>query len=331
MNENAHTENGNSELVRVENLRKYFSVRGGMLQGKKTLVKAVDDISFHIKKGETLGLVGESGCGKTTTGRVILRLTEPTTGAVFFENINLMGLNNREMKETRRDMQIIFQNPFASLNPRMTVGVTIKESLRINKIGDAKDHDGIVVEMMEKVGLRDFHASRYPHEFSGGQLQRIGIARALVVQPKFLVCDEPVSALDVSVQSQVLNILNDLQEEFGLTYLFIAHNLAVVEHISDRVAVMYLGKIVEVAPEDELYRNPLHPYTQALLSAIPIPDPSLKRQRILLKGDVPSAQNIPSGCRFHQRCSIAVEQCKVESPPLVEKAYKHKVACWLVT
>ena len=331
MNENAHTENGNSELVRVENLRKYFSVRGGMLQGKKTLVKAVDDISFHIKKGETLGLVGESGCGKTTTGRVILRLTEPTTGAVFFENINLMGLNNSEMKETRRDMQIIFQNPFASLNPRMTVGVTIKESLRINKIGDAKDHDGIVVEMMEKVGLRDFHASRYPHEFSGGQLQRIGIARALVVQPKFLVCDEPVSALDVSVQSQVLNILNDLQEEFGLTYLFIAHNLAVVEHISDRVAVMYLGKIVEVAPEDELYRNPLHPYTQALLSAIPIPDPSLKRQRILLKGDVPSAQNIPSGCRFHQRCSIAVEHCKVESPPLVEKAYKHKVACWLVT
>jgi peptide/nickel transport system ATP-binding protein/oligopeptide transport system ATP-binding protein len=228
-------------------------------------------------------------------------------------------------------MQIIFQNPFSSLNPRMTVGVTIKESLRINKIGDAKDHDGIVVEMMEKVGLRDFHASRYPHEFSGGQLQRIGIARALVVQPKFLVCDEPVSALDVSVQSQVLNILKDLQEEFGLTYLFIAHNLAVVEHISDRVAVMYLGKIAEVAPEDELYRNPLHPYTQALLSAIPIPDPLLKRQRILLKGDVPSAQNIPSGCRFHQRCSIAVEQCKVESPPLVEKAYKHKVACWLVT
>ena len=331
MNENAHTENGNSDLVRVENLRKYFSVKGGMLQGKKTLVKAVDDISFHIKKGETLGLVGESGCGKTTTGRVILRLTEPTSGAVFFENKNLMGLNNREMKETRRDMQIIFQNPFASLNPRMTVGVTIKESLRINKIGDAKDHDGIVVEMMEKVGLRDFHASRYPHEFSGGQLQRIGIARALVVQPKFLVCDEPVSALDVSVQSQVLNILNDLQEEFGLTYLFIAHNLAVVEHISDRVAVMYLGKIVEVAPEDELYRNPLHPYTQALLSAIPIPDPLLKRQRILLKGDVPSAQNIPSGCRFHQRCSIAVEHCKVESPPLVEKAYKHKVACWLVT
>lgn len=331
MNENAHTENGNSELVRVENLRKYFSVRGGMLQGKKTLVKAVDDISFHIKKGETLGLVGESGCGKTTTGRVILRLTEPTSGAVFFENKNLMGLNNREMKETRRDMQIIFQNPFASLNPRMTVGVTIKESLRINKIGDAKDHDGIVVEMMEKVGLRDFHTSRYPHEFSGGQLQRIGIARALVVQPKFLVCDEPVSALDVSVQSQVLNILKDLQEEFGLTYLFIAHNLAVVEHISDRVAVMYLGKIAEVAPEDELYRNPLHPYTQALLSAIPIPDPLLKRQRILLKGDVPSAQNIPSGCRFHQRCSIAVEQCKVESPPLVEKAYKHKVACWLVT
>ena len=331
MNKNVHTGNGNSELVRVENLRKYFSVRGGILQDKNTHVKAVDDISFQIKKGETLGLVGESGCGKTTTGRVILRLIEPTGGAVYFEDNNLMKLHNRQMKEIRRDMQIIFQNPYSSLNPRMTVGTTIKESLRINKIGDPKDYEETVVEMMKKVGLRDFHASRYPHEFSGGQLQRIGIARALVVQPKFLICDEPVSALDVSVQSQVLNILNDLQEELGLTYLFIAHNLAVVEHISDRVAVMYLGKITELAPEDELYRNPLHPYTQALLSAIPIPDPTLKRKRILLKGDVPSAQNIPSGCRFHQRCPIAVEQCMIEEPPLIEISEGHQAACWLAS
>jgi len=331
MNENVHTGNGNSELLRVENLKKHFSVRGGALRDKKAQVKAVDDISFHISKGETLGLVGESGCGKTTAGRVILRLIEPTAGAVYFEDKNLLELDNRQMKEVRRDMQIIFQNPFGSLNPRMTVGTTIRESLKINNIGDPKSYDEIVIEMLKRVGLRDFHASRYPHEFSGGQLQRIGIARALVVQPKFLVCDEPVSALDVSVQSQVLNILKDLQEEYELTYLFIAHNLAVVEHISDRVAVMYLGKIVELATGDELYENPLHPYTQALMSAIPIPDPTLERQRVILKGDVPSAQNIPSGCRFHQRCSSAVEQCKVESPPLVEKAYKHKVACWLVT
>jgi peptide/nickel transport system ATP-binding protein/oligopeptide transport system ATP-binding protein len=235
------------------------------------------------------------------------------------------------MKAIRRDMQIIFQDPYSALNPRMTVGTTITESLRINKIGDPKNYLDKVIELLNKVGLRDFHANRYPHEFSGGQLQRIGIARALILKPKFIVCDEPVSALDVSVQSQVLNILKDLQEEFELTYLFIAHNLAVVEHISDRVAVMYLGKIVELTDGEELYKSPFHPYTQALMSAIPIPDPMLKRQRVILKGDVPSSENVPSGCRFHQRCEIAVDQCKLDSPPLVEKVQGHKVACWLVT
>ncbi len=331
MSQSNHPGNRNSQLVRVENLIKYFPVRGGGIFKKKSQIKAVDDISFHINQGETVGLVGESGCGKTTAGRAILRLIEPTSGSVYFENYNLLELSRREMKAARRDMQIIFQNPFSSLNPRMMVGTTIAESLRINKIGDPKEYNDMAINMLRKVGLRDFHASRYPHEFSGGQLQRIGIARALVLRPKFLVCDEPVSALDVSVQSQVLNILKDLQAEFSLTYLFIAHNLAVVEHISNRVAVMYLGRIVEMAAEEELYRNPLHPYTQALLSAIPIPNPTLKRKRIILKGDVPSAQDLPSGCRFHQRCPIAVEQCKEEEPLLIEKTMGHQVACWLAS
>jgi peptide/nickel transport system ATP-binding protein/oligopeptide transport system ATP-binding protein len=329
MSQSKKSGNGNSELLRVENLVKYFSVRGSGIREKRAYIKAVDDISFHINHGETVGLVGESGCGKTTAGRAILRLIEPTSGSVYFEGNNLLELNRREMKEARRDMQVIFQNPYSALNPRMTVGTTIVESLRINKVGNPKEYDEIAINMLRKVGLRDFHASRYPHEFSGGQLQRIGIARALVLQPKFIVCDEPVSALDVSVQSQVLNILKDLQTEFGLTYLFIAHNLAVVEHISDRVAVMYLGKIVELSTEEDLYRNPLHPYTQALLSAIPIPNPTLKRDRIILKGDVPSAQNIPSGCRFHQRCPIAVDKCKEEEPILIENIPGHEVACWL--
>lgn len=329
MNQSDYSGNGNSELLRVENLKKYFSVRGGVFRSKDVQIKAVDDISFHINKGETVGLVGESGCGKTTAGRAILRLIEPTSGSIYFKDKNLLELSRREMKDARRDMQIIFQSPFSSLNPRMTVGTTISESLRINKIGTPKDYDDIVIDILRKVGLRDFHATRYPHEFSGGQLQRIGIARALVLQPEFLVCDEPVSALDVSVQSQVLNILKDLQTEFGLTYLFIAHNLAVVEHISDRVAVMYLGRIVESATEEELYRNPLHPYTQALMSAIPIPNPTLKRDRIILKGDVPSAQNLPVGCRFHQRCPIAIDKCKEEEPVLIENTPGHEVACWL--
>ena len=331
MNPNQQAGPDTSDIIRIENLVKYFAVRRGVFGEKKNQVKAVDDISFNIKKGETLGLVGESGCGKTTTGRVILRLIEPTSGSVFFEDENLSELNKREMKEIRQDMQIIFQDPCSALNPRMTVGTTIAESLRINKVGDPNNYRDIVFELLKKVGLRDFHSNRYPHEFSGGQLQRIGIARALILKPKFIVCDEPVSALDVSVQSQVLNILKDLQEEFGLTYLFIAHNLAVVEHISDRVAVMYLGKIIELADGDDLYMNPLHPYTQALMSAIPIPDPTLERRRVILEGDVPSSEDIPSGCRFHQRCAIAVDQCKIESPPLVEKDHQHKVACWLVT
>jgi len=331
MNLIKYTGNYNSNLVRIENLKKYFPVRRGTFGRKETYVKAVDDISFKINKGETLGLVGESGCGKTTTGRAILRLIEPTSGSVYFEGENLLELNKQDMKTIRQDMQIIFQDPYSALNPRMTVGTTITESLRINKIGDPKNYLDKEIELLNKVGLRDFHANRYPHEFSGGQLQRIGIARALILKPKFIVCDEPVSALDVSVQSQVLNILKDLQEEFELTYLFIAHNLAVVEHISDRVAVMYIGKIVELADGDELYKNPFHPYTQALMSAIPIPDPMLKRQRVILKGDVPSSENVPSGCRFHQRCEIAVDQCKLDSPPLVEKVQGHKVACWLVT
>lgn len=330
MNFISYTGNDNSNLVRIENLKKYFPVRRGTFGRQETYVKAVDDISFKINKGETLGLVGESGCGKTTTGRAILRLIEPTSGSVYFEGENLLELNKREMKAIRQDMQIIFQDPYSALNPRMTVGTTIAESLRINKIGDPKNHLDKVIELLNKVGLRDFHANRYPHEFSGGQLQRIGIARALILKPKFIVCDEPVSALDVSVQSQVLNILKDLQEEFELTYLFIAHNLAVVEHISDRVAVMYLGKIVELTDGEELYKSPLHPYTQALMSAIPIPDPMLKRQRVILKGDVPSSENVPSGCRFHQRCEIAVDQCKLDSPPLVEKVQGHNVACWMV-
>jgi len=323
--------NGNSELVRVENLVKYFSVRGGGIRDKKTYIKAVDNISFNINRGETMGLVGESGCGKTTAGRTILRLLKPTSGSIYFEDNNLLELNRHQMKDVRRDMQIIFQNPFSSLNPRMTVGTTIAESLRINKIGDPKDYDDRVIDMLKKVGLRDFHASRYPHEFSGGQLQRIGIARALVLQPKFIVCDEPVSALDVSVQSQILNILKELQEEYDLTYLFIAHNLAVIEHISDWVAVMYLGRIVELASEEELYCNPLHPYTNALLSAIPIPNPKLKRERVILKGDVPSSKDLPSGCRFHKRCPIAIAKCKEEEPILIENTPGHEVACWLAS
>jgi peptide/nickel transport system ATP-binding protein/oligopeptide transport system ATP-binding protein len=331
MDQNLQSGNDNSNLATVENLKKYFSVRKSIFTKQEAQVKAVDGISFNIKKGETLGLVGESGCGKTTAGRAILRLIEPTEGLIHFEGKNLMELDKRQMKEIRRDMQIIFQDPYSSLNPRMTVGTTIAESLRINKIGESKECMDRVIEILKKVGLRDFHCNRYPHEFSGGQLQRIGIARALILKPKFIVCDEPVSALDVSVQSQVLNILNDLQDEFELTYLFIAHNLAVVEHISDRVAVMYLGKFVELASSEELYSNPLHPYTQALMSAIPIPDPTLKRQRILLKGDVPSSQNIPSGCRFHQRCPKAFEQCELEEPPLEENNLGHQVACWLVT
>jgi peptide/nickel transport system ATP-binding protein/oligopeptide transport system ATP-binding protein len=322
--------NGSKPLVEIKNLVKYFPVRSGLLQRVTAWVQAVDDVSFTIQKGETLGLVGESGCGKTTVGRTVLRLIEPTGGSVNFDGQDVFKLKGDELKAMRRNMQIIFQDPYASLDPRVPIGESIGEGLKIHKIGTAQKRFETMQEMLHKVGLEGYHARRYPHEFSGGQRQRIGIARALALRPKFIICDEPVSALDVSIQSQVLNILKDLQAEFGLTYLFIAHNLSVVEHISDRVAVMYLGKMVEMAPRDEFFRNPLHPYTKALMSAIPIPDPTIRRERIILTGDVPSPLNPPKGCRFHPRCPIAVEQCKVDEPVFRQARPDHWVACWLV-
>lgn len=324
------TKNGKKNLIEIRELVKYFPVRGGLLQRIVAWVQAVDNISFDIRQGETLGLVGESGCGKTTVGRTMLRLIEPTSGSIRIGDVDILKLKGRELKETRRDMQIIFQDPYASLDPRMPVGESIAEGLKIHNIGSPRERFETAIEMLRKVGMEDYHARRYPHEFSGGQRQRIGIARALALRPKFIVADEPVSALDVSIQSQVLNILKDLQREFGLTYLFIAHNLSVVEHISDRVAVMYLGKMVEMATRDELFRNPLHPYTQALMSAIPIPDPTLKRERIILEGDVPSPLNPPGGCRFHPRCPVALEVCSQEEPAFREVSTDHWVACWRV-
>lgn len=317
-------------LVEVKNLKKYYPVRGGLLRRVVDWVKAVDEISFEIRKGETLGLVGESGCGKTTVGRTILNLLEPTAGEVYFEGKNVFDLGRKELKELRRDMQIIFQDPYSSLDPRMTIGNSIGEGLKIHQVGSSQDRFERVSDLLEKVGLEEYHAHRFPHEFSGGQRQRIGIACALSVQPKFIVCDEPVSALDVSIQSQVLNLLKDLQKEFGLAYLFIAHNLSVVEHISDRVAVMYLGKIVENASREELFGNPLHPYTQALMSAVPIPDPDVTRERIILEGDVPSPLNPPSGCRFHPRCPWAMDICAREEPQMQEFLPEHRAACWKV-
>jgi len=322
--------NGNEDLLVVRNLVKYFPVHGGFLQRVVGWVRAVDDVSFTIRRGETLGLVGESGCGKTTIGRTILRLIPATSGSVDFDDRSVLELDGRELKTLRRDMQIIFQDPLSSLDPRMPVGECIGEGLKVHKIGTRREQLEAVHRMLRMVGLEDYHARRYPHEFSGGQRQRIGIARALALRPRFIVCDEPVSALDVSIQSQVLNILRDLQAELNLTYLFIAHNLSVVEHISNRVAVMYVGKIVELAPRDELYRNPLHPYTKALMSAIPIPDPRLTRERIILPGDVPSPLNPPSGCRFHPRCSVAIEQCPIQEPEFKEVGPDHWAACWLL-
>jgi oligopeptide transport system ATP-binding protein len=311
-----------SPLVEVRHLVKHFPV-----DNSDDVVQAVDDVSFEIIAGETLGLVGESGCGKSTVGRCLLRLHEPTSGEVVFEGKNIIGLPNNEMQTLRREMQIIFQDPYASLNPRLSIRSIVAEPLKIHRIGGKAEQNERVADLLQKVGLDPKYANRYPHEFSGGQRQRIGIARALALNPKLIICDEPVSALDVSVQAQVVNLLQELQDEFGLTYLFISHGLAVVEHISDRVAVMYLGKIVEICRAEELYQMPLHPYTQALLSAIPIPDPKQKRSRIVLKGDVPTPINPPSGCRFRTRCPVAIEDCGRVEPELRELAPGHFAAC----
>ncbi|MCJ7433256.1 MAG: ATP-binding cassette domain-containing protein [Anaerolineales bacterium] len=312
----------------MENLVKHFPVRAGLFQRVINCVRAVDNVSFTIREGETLGLVGESGCGKTTIGRTMLRLIEPTSGSVMYEDRNIFKLSGREMKDIRREMQIIFQDPFASLNPRVPVGEAIMEGLFIQGLGTEEERFEAMLNVLGKVGLETYHAHRYPHEFSGGQRQRIGIARALILLPKFIICDEPVSALDVSIQAQILNILKELQSEYSLTYLFIAHNLSVVEHISDRIAVMYLGKMVELASCDDLFRQPLHPYTQALISAIPIADPCLKKSKLILKGDVPSPLNPPVGCRFHTRCPVAMDICSRDEPVLRETDLDHLAACW---
>jgi oligopeptide transport system ATP-binding protein len=318
-------------LLRVSHLVKNFSARGTLFGGSGDVVHAVDDVSFAIGAGETLGLVGESGCGKSTTGRCVLRLIEPTSGEVWLEGKAVYALEGKALGALRRDMQIIFQDPYASLNPRMTVGAIIGEALTIHKLAPNRtEYEDRIVELLRLVGLNADHIRRYPHEFSGGQRQRIGIARALAVSPKLIVCDEPVSALDVSVQAQVINLLADLQDEFHLGYLFIAHDLAVVQHISTRVAVMYLGRIVELAPAEELYENPKHPYTEALLSAVPVPDPTAKKERLRLEGDIPNPINPPSGCHFHTRCPIReLPLCGTEKPELKQTADGHWVACHL--
>lgn len=330
----SHAEGAKSEvLLEVKNLKKYFPITQGILiQRKVADVKAVDGISLYVNEGETLGLVGESGCGKSTTGRTILQLYRPTEGEVLFRGKDLAKLKGEELRKMRADMQMIFQDPYASLNPRMTVGDIIAEPLEVHNIAKGKEKQERVKELLAVVGLNPYFVNRYPHEFSGGQRQRIGIARAIAVQPDFIVCDEPVSALDVSIQAQVINLLEELQEKFHLTYLFIAHDLSVVRHISDRVAVMYLGKIVEMTDRNTLYENPLHPYTRALLSAVPIPDPVIeeKRERIILVGDVPSPVNPPSGCRFHTRCPLAIPICKQVAPEWRDVGGGHFVECHVV-
>ena len=317
-------------ILKVEHLKKYFPITAGVFTKTIGHVKAVDDISFEINKGETLGLVGESGCGKSTTGRAILRLIEKTSGNVFFEGKDIYKMKKDELRKIRPEMQIIFQDPYSSLNPRMNVGQIVGEALLDHKMVDKKDINDKVIETIERCGLAPYHIKRYPHEFSGGQRQRIGIARALILNPKFVVCDEPVSALDVSIQSQIINLLCDLQEQNGFSYLFISHDLSVVKHISQKVGVMYLGSLVEFAKKDELYSHPLHPYTKALLSAVPIPDPTLKRERIILKGDIPSPANPPKGCKFHTRCPYKMDKCAEETPEYRDVGNGHFVACHLI-
>ena len=317
-------------LLSVQNLKKYFPIHQGVFSSVAAYVKAVDDVSFSIHKGETFGLVGESGCGKTTAGRAILRLIEPDAGTIRFDGIDLMSLGKQDLRRKRRDMQLIFQDPYASLNPRMTIRSIVGEPFAIHDIGSGSEREGRVADLMKTVGLQPTDLNRYPHEFSGGQRQRIGIARALALKPKLIVADEPVSALDVSIQAQIINLLADLQEEFGLTYLFISHAIPVIEHISTRIGVMYLGKLVEVGTSAQICTAPQHPYTQALLKAVPIPDPAAKKQRVILSGDVPTPMDPPPGCRFHTRCPIAVDRCKVEEPPLRQIADGRVAACHLV-
>ncbi|MFT8710372.1 MAG: dipeptide ABC transporter ATP-binding protein [Sporolactobacillus sp.] len=315
------------KLLDVTNLKKYYPIKEGLLQKTKETVRAVDGVSFSVNQGETLGIVGESGCGKSTTGRMIMRLIEPTEGQIVFDGKNLLQLSRNEMRKARKDIQMIFQDPFASLNPRQTIGQIIEEPMIVHHIGNRKRRQERVRELLELVGLSAYQAKRYPHQFSGGQRQRIGIARALAVEPKLIIADEPVSALDVSVQSQVLNLLQDLQGKFNLTYMFIAHDLSVVRHISDRVGVMYLGKLVELADSEQLYSQPKHPYTKALLSAVPIPDPDNQSERIILSGDVPSPAHPPSGCPFHDRCPVAKDICSKEIPHLRELTDGRLVSC----
>ncbi|MFQ6087330.1 MAG: ABC transporter ATP-binding protein [Candidatus Methanofastidiosia archaeon] len=316
-----------THLIEVERLKKYFPIKGGVFSRVIGYVHAVDDISFYIEKGETLGMVGESGCGKTTVGRTILRLVEPTEGKIYFEGKDLGNLDNETLRIMRRNMQMVFQDPFSSLNPRMTIKNIVGEPFVIQNLYNGKELKERVLELLDTVGLKPEHLNRYPHEFSGGQRQRICVARALALNPKFIVLDEPTSALDVSVQAQVLNMLQDLQRNMNLTYLFISHNLSIIKHISDIVAVMYVGKIVEMCGVDELFSNHLHPYTKALLSAIPNPDPDFQQEEIILKGDVPSPSNPPPGCRFHPRCPFAQKVCTKEEPKLLEEVNRHFVAC----